>query len=169
MATKYVTLKDSNGDTLYPQAVATNLAPGSITSSEIDWSSFGFTSGSTNFTDSSATSTSWRCYRLGSLQIITARVYWNQSNTATATTNAWGSLFNSTNPPALGKWPLAFGSAPYVVGSVVQDTSANYSTMLQRIMAVTSTSAGNVAFLRQNSTSGMNVYLDIVAIGESGS
>ena len=31
MATKYVTLKDSNGDTLYPQAVATNLAPGSIT------------------------------------------------------------------------------------------------------------------------------------------
>ena len=25
MATKYVTLKDSNGDTLYPQAVATNL------------------------------------------------------------------------------------------------------------------------------------------------
>lgn len=38
MATKYVTLKDSNGDTLYPQAVATNLAPGSIASSEIDWS-----------------------------------------------------------------------------------------------------------------------------------
>ena len=38
MATKYVTLKDSNGDTLYPQAVATNLAPGSITSDEIDWS-----------------------------------------------------------------------------------------------------------------------------------
>ena len=38
MATKYVTLKDSDGNTLYPQAVATNLAPGSITSSEIDWS-----------------------------------------------------------------------------------------------------------------------------------
>lgn len=48
MATKYVTLKDSNGDTLYPQAVATNLAPGSIdtteiadgavTSAKIDWS-----------------------------------------------------------------------------------------------------------------------------------
>lgn len=36
MATKYVTLKDSNGDTLYPQAVATNLAPGSITPDEID-------------------------------------------------------------------------------------------------------------------------------------
>lgn len=30
MATKYVTLKDSNGDTLYPQAVATNLVAGSI-------------------------------------------------------------------------------------------------------------------------------------------
>lgn len=48
MATKYVTLKDSNGDTLYPQAVATNLAPGSIdttelangavTNAKIDWS-----------------------------------------------------------------------------------------------------------------------------------
>ena len=38
MATKYVTLKDSNGDTLYPQAVATNLAPGSVTSNKIDWS-----------------------------------------------------------------------------------------------------------------------------------
>lgn len=38
MATKYVTLKDSNGDTLYPQAVATNLAPGSIKGGEIDWS-----------------------------------------------------------------------------------------------------------------------------------
>lgn len=36
MATKYVTLKDSNGDTLYPQAVATNLAPGSIGVDEID-------------------------------------------------------------------------------------------------------------------------------------
>lgn len=35
MATKYVTLKDSNGDTLYPQAVATNLAPGSIDTTEI--------------------------------------------------------------------------------------------------------------------------------------
>ena len=35
MATKYVTLKDSNGDTLYPQAVATNLAPGSITTNLI--------------------------------------------------------------------------------------------------------------------------------------
>lgn len=35
MATKYVTLKDSNGDTLYPQAVATNLAPGSISTTEI--------------------------------------------------------------------------------------------------------------------------------------
>lgn len=40
MATKYVTLKDSNGDTLYPQAVATNLAPGSITSPEIDWQTY---------------------------------------------------------------------------------------------------------------------------------
>ena len=38
MATKYVTLKDSNGDTLYPQAVATNLAPDSIPQSEINWS-----------------------------------------------------------------------------------------------------------------------------------
>lgn len=36
MATKYVTLKDSNGDTLYPQAVATNLAPGSISPDELD-------------------------------------------------------------------------------------------------------------------------------------
>ena len=36
MATKYVTLKDSNGDTLYPQAVATNLVPGSVTLDEID-------------------------------------------------------------------------------------------------------------------------------------
>lgn len=35
MATKYVTLKDSNGDTLYPQAIATNLAPGSIDTTEI--------------------------------------------------------------------------------------------------------------------------------------
>lgn len=35
MATKYVTLKDSNGDTLYPQAVATNLAPGSIDTTEL--------------------------------------------------------------------------------------------------------------------------------------
>jgi len=38
MATRYVTLKDSNGDTLYPQAVATNLAPDSIQQSEIDFS-----------------------------------------------------------------------------------------------------------------------------------
>ena len=43
MATKYVTLKDSNGDTLYPQAVATNLAPGSITPDEINFSNIGNT------------------------------------------------------------------------------------------------------------------------------
>lgn len=36
MATKYVTLKDSNGDILYPQSVATNLAPGSITKTDLD-------------------------------------------------------------------------------------------------------------------------------------
>lgn len=36
MATKYVTLKDSNGDILYPQAIATNLAPGSITKTDLD-------------------------------------------------------------------------------------------------------------------------------------
>ena len=35
MATRYVTLKDSNGDTLYPQAVATNLAPGGIGTAEL--------------------------------------------------------------------------------------------------------------------------------------
>lgn len=43
MATKYVTLKDSNGDTLYPQAVATNLAPESITPDEINFSNIGNT------------------------------------------------------------------------------------------------------------------------------
>lgn len=35
MATKYVTLKDSNGDTLYPQAVATNLVPGNVTTAAL--------------------------------------------------------------------------------------------------------------------------------------
>lgn len=39
MATRYVTLKDSNGDTLYPQAVATNLIDGSISQDKIDWNS----------------------------------------------------------------------------------------------------------------------------------
>ena len=47
MATRYVTLKDSNGDTIYPQsvisqvangAVTTNLiADGAVTSAKIDW------------------------------------------------------------------------------------------------------------------------------------
>ena len=35
MATRYVTLKDSNGDTIYPQAIATNLAAGSIGTTEL--------------------------------------------------------------------------------------------------------------------------------------
>ena len=35
MATKYVTLKDSNGDTLYPQSVATNLVPGNVTTAAL--------------------------------------------------------------------------------------------------------------------------------------
>lgn len=34
MATRYVTLKDSNGDTLYPQAVATDINPIAITPSD---------------------------------------------------------------------------------------------------------------------------------------
>lgn len=39
MATRYVTLKDSNGDTIYPQAIATNLAAGSITGDLLDYTS----------------------------------------------------------------------------------------------------------------------------------
>lgn len=35
MATKYVTLKDSNGDILYPQSVATNLVPGNVTTAAL--------------------------------------------------------------------------------------------------------------------------------------
>ena len=48
MATKYVTLKDSNGDTIYPQSVIAQvangeittglLADGAVTSAKIDWS-----------------------------------------------------------------------------------------------------------------------------------
>lgn len=51
MATKYVTLKDSNGDTLYPQAVASiisansidtgKIADGAVTNAKIDWSTIG--------------------------------------------------------------------------------------------------------------------------------
>lgn len=50
MATRYVTLKDSNGDTIYPQSVIAQvangeittglLADGAVTSAKIDWSSF---------------------------------------------------------------------------------------------------------------------------------
>ena len=54
MATRYVTLKDSNGDTLYPQAVATNLAPGSIKGGEIDWSTMYVSAG--NGSDKQVTS-----------------------------------------------------------------------------------------------------------------
>lgn len=43
MATKYVTLKGSNGDTLYPQAVATNLAPASVKADDIDFTTIGST------------------------------------------------------------------------------------------------------------------------------
>lgn len=38
MATKYATLKDSNGDTIYPQISTGSIANGSITSDKIDWS-----------------------------------------------------------------------------------------------------------------------------------
>lgn len=48
MATRYVTLKDSNGDTIYPQSVIAQvangeittglLADGAVTSDKIDWS-----------------------------------------------------------------------------------------------------------------------------------
>lgn len=38
MATKYATLKDSNGDTIYPQISTDSITDGSITSSKIDWS-----------------------------------------------------------------------------------------------------------------------------------
>ncbi len=37
MATKYATLKDPNGDTIYPQISSDSIANGSITSSKIDW------------------------------------------------------------------------------------------------------------------------------------
>lgn len=52
MATRYVTLKDSNGDTIYPQSVIAQvangeittglLADGAVTSDKIDWATFPF-------------------------------------------------------------------------------------------------------------------------------
>ena len=38
MATRYATLKDSNGDTIYPQISTGSIASGSIASDKIDWS-----------------------------------------------------------------------------------------------------------------------------------
>lgn len=38
MATKYATLKDSNGDTIYPQISTDSIASSSITGAKMDWS-----------------------------------------------------------------------------------------------------------------------------------
>lgn len=122
------------------------------------------TEGSVSGTSANA---SWYVMRtIGGTRIISARYFWNTNNSATETTAAWGSMFCSTNPPSLGSWPVAFSSTPHVVATVVQDTLANYSVSAHRLANVTTTSAGNVVFMRQSSTSRMNVYLDVIAIGK---
>ena len=82
MATKYVTLKDSNGDTLYPQAVATNLAPGSIKGDEIDVASL---TASYSISDTPAHSGGTKYYQLKKVLNIVAlniRDIWANSVTA---------------------------------------------------------------------------------------
>lgn len=46
MATRYVTLKDSNGDTIYPQSVISQVANGEITANLIDFSTMYVSAGS---------------------------------------------------------------------------------------------------------------------------
>lgn len=85
MATKYVTLKDSNGDTLYPQAVATNLAPGSISADKIDWpTTWKRGTGTLNSTYFGSGTAAW--VQFGSLVIVTI---FDASLTTTPPNNSW--------------------------------------------------------------------------------
>lgn len=66
MATKYVTLKDSNGDTLYPQAVATNIrTDGSYTLTNLPAHSYG-----TN---------TYTLQKLGNICIFSCAPIWQES------------------------------------------------------------------------------------------
>lgn len=98
MATKYVTLKDSNGDTLYPQAVATNLAPGSIKGNEIDWSDV-----AAHYSDNSGARQS-TAYADGTL--ITTRIV---PITSQAVTTQWGSIYRGE---ISGNYSLAPSASP---------------------------------------------------------
>lgn len=67
MATKYGTLKDSNGDIIYPQISTDSIANGSLTTAKINWSSTEFES-SVNF----GTAPANRSFRkMGNLVVFT--------------------------------------------------------------------------------------------------
>lgn len=118
MATKYVTLKDSDGNTLYPQAVATNLAPGSIDYNEIDWSSIKVGEVSIDKSTSALSNIySWseggKIYVYGKLAIIRLSMSCSSNNTIPA----YGNKVAFALPSGL--------SSPFAVSSTIYSKNTN--------------------------------------------
>lgn len=173
MATKYVTLKDSNGDTLYPQAVATNLAPGSITGDKIDWSSSGGVI--KTITDQNGTRSA---IYFGDGTMIVRRKVTGVSDMSTAI----GSLYYADVPPTGGYWALApavaTGADDFIESPTVSFTVLGSSTQYLWLGAAQGTliknattsnrwsiPAGAIRLFRATSHSAVNWEIDILAIG----
>lgn len=139
MATRYVTLKDSNGDTIYPQSVIAQVANGEITTSliadgavtsakiadgaiatadiannavaeaKMDWSTFTTSTGPGSLNTTYITSGSCRWFQIGNLVIVNI-VDWNLASTMPN---------NSTTYAVSGlPAPYSYFSGPhYLVGS----------------------------------------------------
>lgn len=98
MATKYATLKDANGDIIYPQISTDSIASSSITGAKIDWSDV-----AAHYSDNSGARQS-TAYADGTL-IVTRIV----PITSQAVTTQWGSIYRGE---ISGNYSLAPSASP---------------------------------------------------------
>ena len=78
-----------------------------------------------------------------------------------ACTNAWGSIYESTNAVEFGNWAVAFTQTPIVSGNVANGTLACW---IERFYEVSATSAGKGYVVRPTSATN-EVRIHIIGIG----
>lgn len=172
MATRYVTLKDSNGDTIYPQAIATNLAAGSITGDLLDYTSAVGTAVIKTVSDMSGTRNAVY-YADGTL--ITHRVVTG----VVAVTTALGSLYYGDVPVNDYYALVPTGANDFISKPTVSVTATGSSTQYLWLAFSENSEpqntsntgnkwgfkAGSFRIMRATSNNNCNYAINIIAIG----
>ena len=172
MAIKYVTLKNSDGDTIYPQAIATNLAPGSITGDLLNYTS---TVGSAVIKTVSDMSGTRNAIYFADGTLISHRVVTD----VVAVTTALGSLYYADVPVGTYYALVPSGADDFISKPTVSVTATGSSTQYLWLAFSENSEpqntsntgnkwgfkAGSFRIMRATTNNNCNFALNIIAIG----